>query len=144
MMLSQTVIIVQPIAATTLQPARQALIASAILARRVQMAGCAQSVSQEHTQQPEGMPVARAARRIQTLLQVASQSQPALAMLAQQGLSKGGDLVRSVWRASTRLRQEMPRAATAYQVNIQQRLVQHRMCVKDARPTPTSVTRNGL
>jgi len=64
------------------------------------MAGCAQSVSQEHTRQPVGMPLARAARQIQTLLQAVSQSQPALAILAPLALTE--DHVTSVLRAHTR------------------------------------------
>ena len=43
----------------------------------------------------------------------------------------------SVRLASTRLRQEMPRAATAQQVNTQRQLAPHLMCVKVARQTPT-------
>jgi len=43
----------------------------------------------------------------------------------------------SVLQASTKLRQEMLNAATVYQVNIQQQLAPHPMCVKDARQTPT-------
>jgi len=50
--------------------------------------------------------------------------------------------VKAAWRASTRLRQEMPRAATAWQVNIPGRKAPPQPTrVKDARQTPTHLRR---
>ena len=68
--------------------------ARATLAILAPLAVRAQSVPQEDTRQPMGVPIARAALQIQILLQVASQLQPALATLAQQARPK--EIARSV------------------------------------------------
>jgi len=58
-----------------------------------------------------------------THLRRATRRSTALATLAQRALTV--ETAHGVWRASTRLRQEMLRVPTAQQVNIQRRLALH-------------------
>jgi len=101
-------------------------------------AAIAQQVNTQQRLAPRPISV-KDALQIPTHLRQVTRRSTALATLARQ--AQTADRVHSVWWANTRLRQDLQRAATVQQVNIQWWLVPHPMCVKDARQTPTDLRR---